>query len=94
MRERKLSRLLMHNGFKGILQPKTKMGHKGALFVLKSEHKSTKTTHPCVEADVWRGEKSVCLNGATLTQSNKVVILVLFPYKKYSRRFITVRLNH
>ncbi len=25
---------------------------------------------------------------------NKVVIFVLFPYKKYSRRFITVRLNH
>ncbi len=41
-------------------------------------------------------------NGATLTQRrpygasllNKVVILVLFPYKKYSRRFITLRLNH
>ncbi len=25
---------------------------------------------------------------------NKVVILVLFPYKKYSHRFITLRLNH
>ncbi len=41
-------------------------------------------------------------NGATLTQRrrygalllNKVVIFVLFPYKKYSRRFITLRLNH
>ncbi len=27
-------------------------GHKGALFALKSESKSTKKTHPCVKADI------------------------------------------
>ncbi len=27
------------------------LGHKGALFAFKSEHKSTKT-HPCVEGDI------------------------------------------
>ncbi len=26
-------------------------GHKGALFAFKSERKSTKKMHPCVEAD-------------------------------------------
>ncbi len=26
-------------------------GHKGALFAFKSECKSTKKTHPCVQAD-------------------------------------------
>ncbi len=26
-------------------------GHKGVLFAFKSESKSTKKTHPCVEAD-------------------------------------------
>ncbi len=26
--------------------------YKGALFELKSERKSTKNTHPCVEADI------------------------------------------
>ncbi len=28
------------------------LGHKGTLFALKSERKSTKTTHPCVEANI------------------------------------------
>ncbi len=28
------------------------LGHKGALFALQSERKSTKNTHPCFEADI------------------------------------------
>ncbi len=55
-------------------------------------------------------QKSVCIlrpgdnlqNGTTLTQRrrygalllNKVVVFVLFPYKKYSHRFIMLRSNH
>ncbi len=48
------------------------------LFAFKSERKSRKKMQPCVEADI-----EDCTH-----------FHILFQYKKYSRHFITVRLNH
>ena len=65
-----------------------------------------KTAHPCGAADTeertpqaycsdlpkWRYADLERHRGEELL--NKVVIFVFFMYKKYSRRFITLRLNH
>ncbi len=73
------------NAYTLLYQP----GHKDALFVLKSESKSTKTTHPCVEADI---EYAFCIQGIISKFLNGLSSII--PYLMHGKLLIIPYIIH
>ncbi len=62
-------------------------GYKNALFAFKSERKSMKKTHPCVETDTEActhfASRDNLQNGATLTYLFTLVLKLDYSFKTY-----------